>query len=85
MSYNFRRGTVTMTDPAFAIKREVHRLVNLQIETLRQRSCLTTSDLFVSRTLRKNYNVVSRARPDAKSELREAIAQSILRVHRVRS
>ena len=34
-----------MTDPASAIKREVHQLVNLQIETLRQPSCLTTSDL----------------------------------------
>ncbi len=34
-----------MTDPAFAIKRQVHQLVDLQIETLRQPSCLTTSDL----------------------------------------
>lgn len=34
-----------MTDPASAIKREVHQLVDLQIETLRQSSCLTTSDL----------------------------------------
>ncbi len=34
-----------MTDPASAIKREVHQLVDLQIETLRQPSCLTTSDL----------------------------------------
>ena len=35
-----------MTDPASAIKREVHQLVDLQIDTLRQPSCLTTSDLF---------------------------------------
>jgi hypothetical protein len=34
-----------MTDPASAIKREVHQLVNLQIEALRQPSCLTTSDV----------------------------------------
>ena len=34
-----------MTDPALAIKREVHHLVDLQIEILRQPSCLTTSDL----------------------------------------
>ena len=34
-----------MTDPASAIKREVHQLVDLQIQTLRQPSCLTTSDL----------------------------------------
>jgi hypothetical protein len=34
-----------MTDSASAIKREVHQLIDLQIETLRQPSCLTTSDL----------------------------------------
>jgi hypothetical protein len=34
-----------MTDPASTIKREVHQLVDLQIQTLRQPSCLTTSDL----------------------------------------
>ena len=34
-----------MTDPASAIKREVHQLVDLQIQTLRQPSCLNTSDL----------------------------------------
>jgi len=34
-----------MTDPAFAIKHEVHQLVDRQIETLRQSSGLTTSDL----------------------------------------
>jgi hypothetical protein len=34
-----------MTDPAAAIKREVHQLVDRQIETLRQPSGLTTSDL----------------------------------------
>ena len=34
-----------MTDPASAIKREVHQLVDQQIETLRQPSGLTTSDL----------------------------------------
>jgi hypothetical protein len=34
-----------MADPASAIKREVHQLVDRQIETLRQPACLTTSDL----------------------------------------
>jgi hypothetical protein len=34
-----------MTDPASGIKREVHQLIDLQIKTLRQTSCLTTSDL----------------------------------------
>ena len=33
-----------MTDPASAIKREVHQLIDLQIETLRQLSRLTTTD-----------------------------------------
>jgi hypothetical protein len=41
----FPRSNRTMTDPASAIKREVHQLVDLQIDTLRQPSCLTTSDL----------------------------------------
>lgn len=34
-----------MTDPATAIKREVLQLVELQIETLRQKGCLTDSEL----------------------------------------
>ena len=34
-----------MTDPASAIKRQVHQLVDLQIETLRQPCRLTASDL----------------------------------------
>ena len=34
-----------MTDPASAIKREVHELVDRQIETLRKPSGLNTSDL----------------------------------------
>jgi len=34
-----------MPDPASAIKCEVHQLVDRQIETLRQPSGLTTSDL----------------------------------------
>ena len=34
-----------MTDPASAIKHEVHQLVDLQIEALRQPSALTSSDL----------------------------------------
>ena len=34
-----------MTDPASAIKRQVHQLIDLQIEALRQPSGLTASDL----------------------------------------
>ena len=34
-----------MTDPAFAIKNEVLQLVEIQIETLRKPSSLTSSDL----------------------------------------
>jgi hypothetical protein len=34
-----------MTHPASAIKHEVHQLVDLQIQTLRQESSLTSSDL----------------------------------------
>jgi hypothetical protein len=34
-----------MTDPAAAITREVHQLVELQIQTLRQESSLTSSEL----------------------------------------
>jgi len=34
-----------MTDPASAIKNEVDQLIELQIQTLRQGSCLGTTDL----------------------------------------
>ena len=34
-----------MTNPAFAIKLEVSQLVELQIQTLRQESALTSSEL----------------------------------------
>jgi len=34
-----------MTDPAFAIKNEVQQLVEVQIDTLRKPSSLTSSDL----------------------------------------
>ena len=34
-----------MTNPAFAIKLEVSQLVELQIETLRQESALTSAEL----------------------------------------
>ena len=47
-----------MTDPASAIKREVHQLVDLQIETLRQPSCLTTSDLLDYRMRSKKLTVL---------------------------
>jgi hypothetical protein len=49
-----------MTDPASAIKREVHQLVNLQIETLRQPSCLTTSDLSDYRVRSEKITTLSR-------------------------
>jgi hypothetical protein len=47
-----------MTDPASAIKREVHQLVDLQIQRLRQPSCLTTSDLVDYRGRSKKITVL---------------------------
>jgi hypothetical protein len=47
-----------MTDPAYAIKREVHQLVDLQIETLRQPSNLTTSDLVDYRVRSKKITLL---------------------------
>ncbi|MGA7930339.1 MAG: hypothetical protein WCA20_30630 [Candidatus Sulfotelmatobacter sp.] len=47
-----------MTDPASAIKREVHQLVDLQIETLRQPPNLTTSDLVDYRVRSKTITVL---------------------------
>jgi hypothetical protein len=47
-----------MTDPASAIKREVHQLVDRQIETLRQPSTLTTSDLVDYRVRSKKITVL---------------------------
>jgi hypothetical protein len=41
----FPRWNRMMTDPASDIKREVHQLVDLQIQTLRQQAGLNTSDL----------------------------------------
>jgi len=47
-----------MTDPASTIKCEVHQLVDLQIQTLRQPSCLTTSDLLDYRVRSKKLTVL---------------------------
>jgi hypothetical protein len=47
-----------MTDPASAIKREVHQLVDLQIQALRQPSCLTSSDLLDYRVRSKKLTVL---------------------------
>ena len=47
-----------MTDPASAIKREVHQLVDLQIQTLRQPSCLNTSDLLDYRVRSKKLTAL---------------------------
>ncbi len=47
-----------MTDPASAIKREVHQLVDLQIETLQQPSRLTTSELLDYRVRTKKITVL---------------------------
>ena len=41
----FARRIPMMTNPAFAIKLEVSQLVELQIETLRQDSALTSAEL----------------------------------------
>ena len=68
-----------MTDPASAIKREVHQLVDLQIQTLRHPSSLTASDLLDYRVRSKKLGgVVPRTGPVAKSELQEASEQGIL-------
>ncbi len=66
-----------MTDPASAIKREVHQLVDLQIQTLRQPSCLTTSDLLDYRVRSKKLTVLYQAldqirRASFKGQLRRA-------------
>ena len=47
-----------MTDPAFAIKQEVHQLVDLQIQMLRQPSCLNTSELLDYRVRSKKISVL---------------------------
>jgi hypothetical protein len=47
-----------MTDPTSAIKREVHQLVDLQIETLRQPSNLTASELVDYRVRSKKITVL---------------------------
>jgi hypothetical protein len=47
-----------MPDPTSAITREVHQLVDLQIQTLRQPSCLTTSDLLDYRVRSKKLTVL---------------------------
>jgi len=57
MRYNSPRN-YTMTDPASAIKGEVHQLVDLQIQTLRQPSCLTTFDLLDYRVRSKKLTVL---------------------------
>jgi len=47
-----------MTDPASAIKHEVHQLVDQQIQTLRQPPILTTSDLLDYRVRSKKLTVL---------------------------
>ena len=47
-----------MTNPTSAIKREVHQLVDLRIQTLRQPSCLTTSELLDYRVRSKKLTVL---------------------------
>ena len=66
-----------MTDPASAIKREVHQLVDLQIQTLRQPSCLTTSDLVDYRVRSKKITALHQEldqirRTSFKGQLRRA-------------
>ena len=47
-----------MIDPASTIKRGVHQLVDLQIQTLRHPSSLTTSDLLDYRVRSKKLTVL---------------------------
>jgi hypothetical protein len=67
-----------MTDPASAIKREVHQLVDLQIQTLRQPSCLTTSDLLDYRVRSKKLTVLYQELDQIRSQLQGATAQSLV-------
>jgi len=57
-----------MTDPASAIQREVHQLINSQIETLRQPSFLTDLDLVEYRVraerIGRLYSVLDRIETD---------------------
>ena len=66
-----------MTAPASAIKREVHQLVDLQIQTLRQPSSLTTSDLLDYRVRSNKLTVLYQeldqiGRASFKGQLRRA-------------
>ncbi len=47
-----------MTDPASAIKHEVHQLVDLQIQTLRKPLSLNTSDLLDYRVRSKKLTML---------------------------
>jgi hypothetical protein len=69
-----------MTDPASDIKREVHRLVELQIQTLRQPSCLNTSDLLYYRVRSKKLAALYRELDHLRRASFEGrFAQSILK------
>jgi len=64
-----------MTDPAFPIKNEVQRLVDVQIDTLRKPSSLTSSELneYRSRSerisaLHQQLDLIVRKRFDARSQ-----------------
>jgi len=64
-----------MTDPAFAIKNQVQRLVDVQIDTLRKPSPLTSSELdeYRSRseritTLYEELDLIARKRFNARSQ-----------------
>jgi hypothetical protein len=49
-----------MTDPAFAIKNEVQQLVDVQIDTLRKPSLLTSSDLDQYRSRSERITILYR-------------------------
>jgi hypothetical protein len=64
-----------MTDPTFAIKNQVQRLANVQIDRLRKPSSLTSSELdeYRSRserilTLYEELDLISRKRFNARSQ-----------------
>ena len=72
-----------ITDPALAIKREIHQLIDLQIETLRRDSPLNSSELLDysarSERIRSLYGKLDRM-GRTKFDLR--FCQSILNKHR---
>ena len=63
-----------MTDPAFAIKNQVQQLVDVQIETLRKPSSLTSSELDEYRSQSERISALRTTGSDRQKTLRGSIA-----------